>query len=219
METLSPEVEAGQAYFTPGNLRVYDAVVLGFNCRFVWKCPTPRILRMYDEHVSANHLDVGVGTGWFLDHCRFPASEPRLGLMDLNPNSLATTAARVARYHPKTYRRNVLEPIAFDDEPFDSIGMNYLLHCVPGAMRNKAVVFDHLGALLRPGGVLFGATLVTEGAPRSAASKALMRYYNWKRVFSNTEDSVHDLEAALRSRFPQTHVEVVGSAVLFSARK
>ncbi len=27
---------------------------------------------------------------------------------------------------------------------FDSIGLNFLLHCLPGTLREKAIVFDHL---------------------------------------------------------------------------
>ncbi len=43
---------------------------------------TRPFLTLYDQYVSANHLDIGVGTGYFLDHCRFPAANPRLALMD-----------------------------------------------------------------------------------------------------------------------------------------
>ena len=47
--------------------------------------------------------------------------------MDLNANALRFAADRIARYSPQTYRRNVLEPIAFDAPKFDSVGVNYLL--------------------------------------------------------------------------------------------
>jgi hypothetical protein len=114
-------------------------------------------LEHYNRHVSANHLDVGVGTGYFLDHCRFPSHTPRIALMDLNRNSLDFASRRIARYKPETYIRNVLEPIAIDALRFDSIGVNYLLHCLPGTMESKSVAFDHLKALMNPGAVLFGS--------------------------------------------------------------
>jgi hypothetical protein len=46
----------------------------------------------YDSNITANHLDVGVGTGYFLERearhqggrCQFSSSAPRIALMDLN---------------------------------------------------------------------------------------------------------------------------------------
>jgi hypothetical protein len=100
-EAISPEIEAGQAIYTRRTLALYDLVVLGASCRFVWKCPSRRMLGLYDRHVTANHLDVGVGTGYFLDRCRFPSPAPRNALLDLNAAALAYTAGRIARYRSK----------------------------------------------------------------------------------------------------------------------
>src|SRR5690349_19518201 len=99
------QVAAGQAVYSKSTLGVYDWVVLGISNRFIWKCPTPLLREHYHQHLSANHLDVGVGTGYFLDRCRFPTARPRVALMDLNPEALAFTARRIARYQPETYRR------------------------------------------------------------------------------------------------------------------
>jgi hypothetical protein len=217
--TASPEdIEAGQAVYTPRVLRLYDLLVLGLSNRFIWKCPAPRLLAHYDAHVTGNHLDVGVGTGYFLDHCRFPTASPRVALMDLNDNALRFAANRVARYAPQTYRRNVLEPIAFDAEPFDSIGVNYLLHCLPGSIAEKAIVFDNLTPLMRDGAVLFGSTLLQGGVTRSAAARRLMAFYNAKGVFSNERDDLDGLRRALEARFRDVSIEAVGCAALFSAR-
>lgn len=217
--TASPDaIDAGQAVYTPALLRLYDLLVLGLSNRFIWKCPTPRLLAHYDAHVTGNHLDVGVGTGYFLDHCRFPTASPRIALMDLNENALRFAANRVARHAPRTYRRNVLAPIAFEAAPFDSVGVNYLLHCLPGAIDEKAVLFDHLKPLMREGAVLFGSTLLQGGAPRSAAARRLMAFYNRKGVFSNDRDDLDGLRRALQSRFSDVSIEIVGCAALFSAR-
>jgi hypothetical protein len=213
----SPEdIEAGQAVYTPRVLRLYDLLVLGLSNRFIWKCPTPRLLAHYDAHVTGNHLDVGVGTGYFLDRCRFPAS-PRVALMDLNDNALRFAANRIARYAPKTYRRNVLEPIAFEAEPFDSIGVNYLLHCLPGSIAEKAILFDHLRPLMADGAILFGSTLLQCGVARTAAARRLMAFYNGKGVFSNARDDLDGLRSALEARFRDVSIETVGCAALFSA--
>lgn len=218
MSVTREQVEAGQAVYTRRSLPLYDLVVLGISNRFIWKCPTQRLEAHYNRHVSANHLDVGVGTGYFLDRCRFPANAPRVALMDLNGESLAHAAQRIARYRPEVYRRNVLEPIELDEEPFDSIGLNYLLHCLPGSIAEKSLVFDHLQPLLKPGARLFGATLLHGGVPRSALARRLMAIYNRQGIFANQADDLEGLRRELARRFSEVAVEVVGCAALFSAR-
>jgi hypothetical protein len=217
--TFTPEeVAAGQAIYTPKLLSIYDLLVLGLSNRFIWKCPTPRQLAHYDRHVSANHLDVGVGTGYYLDRCLFPVTAPRVALMDMNANSLDFAARRIARYKPETYVRNVLEEIPFEGERFDSVGLNYLLHCLPGDMSAKARCFDSLAQLMKPGATIFGATLLQGGVKRSAAARALMRFYNSKGVFSNTQDDLDTLGRELQKRFSDVSIDVVGCGAVFSAR-
>ena len=211
---------AGQAIYSRRTLALYDLVVLGLSNPLVWRCPTRRILALYDDHVSDAHLDVGVGTGWYLDHCRFPSKAPRVALLDLNADSLATAARRIARYRPETYRADVLRPLATTIPPFRSIALTYLLHCLPGPMAQKAATtLDHLAPLLRPDGAVFGATLLSVGVRRSRVARALMLAYNAKGVFSNEADSLEALRAALGSRFQEVRLEVVGCGALFVATK
>jgi 2-polyprenyl-3-methyl-5-hydroxy-6-metoxy-1,4-benzoquinol methylase len=214
----SKQVEAGQAVYTNRTLAVYDLVVLGISNRFIWKCPTRRLEEHYNQHISANHLDVGVGTGYFLDRCRFPSPQLRLALMDLNVDTLEFASKRIARYRPEKYRRNVLEPIALKAGKFDSVGINYLLHCLPGSIPSKAVAFDHLKALMNPNAVLFGSTLLSEGVTRNGLGKRLMDAYNKKGIFSNRNDHLDGLKEALNKRFRDVSVDVIGCAALFSGR-
>ena len=111
MAPTEQQVLAGQAVYTKPMLAAYDLLVLGVSNRFIWGCPTQRLLDHYNRHVTANHLDAGVGTGYFLDKCRFPSPAPRIALLDLNQNTLDFASRRIARYKPETYRRNVLEPL------------------------------------------------------------------------------------------------------------
>jgi hypothetical protein len=117
---MPDQVVDGQAVYTRRTLAVYNLVVLGISNRFVWKCPMPRLLAHCERHVSANHLDVGVGTGYFLGRFRFPALAPRIVLTDLNPNALAFACHRIARCRPSRYRRNVLDPVSIGGNGFDS---------------------------------------------------------------------------------------------------
>lgn len=218
MSVKTEQVDAGQAVYTKRTLAAYDFIVLGVSNRFLWKCPTQRLLDHYNKHVTANHLDVGVGTGYFLNRCQFPSPTPRVALMDLNSNTLEFASQRITRYKPATYRRNILEPISLDAEKFDSVGINYLLHCVPGSMESKSVAFDHLKAWMNPNAVLFGSTLLQGSVPRNWFAKRLMDAYNHKGIFSNQHDNLESLQRALSKRFRDVSVEVVGCAALFSGR-
>jgi SAM-dependent methyltransferase len=141
-----------------------------------------------------------------------------VALLDLNENSLDFTARRIARYRPERYQGNVLEPISLNSNKFDSIAVNYLLHCLPGTMETKAVALDHLRQWLNPGGVLFGSTLLTGGVERNRFARRLMEAYNKQGIFSNESDTLEGLEVALRQRFDDVQIEVVGCAALFSGR-
>ena len=218
MTVTTEQVEAGQAVYTKRTLAAYDFVVLGVSNRFLWKCPTQQLVDHYNKHVTANHLDVGVGTGYFLDRCQFPSSTPRVALMDLNSGTLEFASQRIARYKPETYHRNVLEPISFDGGKFDSVGMNYLLHCVPGSIESKSVAFDHLMAVMNPNAVLFGSTLLQGGVPRNWFAKRLMDAYNKRGIFSNQRDDLEGLKRALTKRLRDVSVEVTGCAALFAGR-
>ena len=120
MNVSEEQVRAGQAVYTRRSLRLYDFVVLGLTNHLIWNCPTQRLIEQYNKHISENHLDVGVGTGYFLDHCRFPSHTPRIALSDINRNSLDFAAQRIARRTPETYLRNVLEPVSITAVNFDS---------------------------------------------------------------------------------------------------
>ena len=218
MTITDKQVQAGQAVYSKSMLSLYDWLVLRFSNRLIWRCPSKHILALYDRHVTANHLDVGVGTGYFLDRCRFPTDRPRLGLMDLNRNCLNEAGSRVDRYQPEFYRANVLEPIAFEPACFDSMSMTYLLHCLPGTIQTKGAVFRHLKPFVNRGGVIFGATLLSDGVHRSWAAKRLMAFYNSKGIFTNDHDDLPGLRAMLSEHLTAVSVDVVGCAALFSGR-
>ena len=219
MPETKEQVDAGQAVYSKKTLAIYDLYVLGFSNRFVWKCPSKHILGLYDQYISGNHLDVGVGTGFFPDRCRFPVDNPRLALMDLNASSLAVTAERVSRYNPEIYRHNVLEPFEGEIRSFDSIGANYLLHCLPGTIDTKARIFKHFESFMNPGGVVFGSTILHDGVKRGMMAKKLMGIYNSKGIFSNTKDDLEGLKRNLDRYFSRTVVVTIGSVAMFACWK
>ncbi len=210
------QIHAGQAVYSPLVLHAYDWFVLGFSNHLLWRCPTRGLLRLYDRNVSARHLDIGVGTGYYLDKATWPTPSPAITLLDLNANSLAAAAHRIRRYAPRSVVANALDPLPPLGR-FDSVGLCYLFHCVPGSMSEKAVVLDHLQPLLTPHARIFGATIVQGNAPRSRAAQALMNLYNRKGIFANSHDSAQELEAQLRRRFRDVEIRMLGTVAVFEA--
>lgn len=209
---------AGQAVYTPGFLRFYDTVVLRFNGGLLWRCPPSRLVRLYDENVSSPHLDIGVGSGYLLDKCRYPMPSPDITLMDLNPNSLESAGARISRYAPKKHEGNALEPFDLPPASFQSVGLNWLLHCLPGNIASKSVVFDHCKAVLAPGGVVFGSTVLNGGVRHTPQSRWMQKTLNDKGTFGNLDDDLDGLARELESRFERPSLRVKGTVALFSAR-
>src|SRR5579872_5657388 len=162
MPVVEKPVESTPVVFNQRMLKYYDRL-LEFTCNRVWHCPISRTLELYERHLSSNHLEVGVGTGYFLDHSHLPGFQPRLALLDLSPDCLTRTATRLSRYAPEVYRADALALIELDVRRFDSIAMNYVLHCMPGALPEKGIAFANLKPLLNASGALFGSTVLRHG--------------------------------------------------------
>jgi SAM-dependent methyltransferase len=210
------DVEAGQRVYSRLVLRGYDLAVLGFSNRFAWRCRSATMLERYDRNAGRRHLDIGVGTGWYLDRCTWPDGRPEITLLDLNENSLSVAARRIARYAPRTVRANVLETLPLGDDRFDSASANYLLHCVPGPIESKAAALaGNVRPYLAPDGVLFGSTILGRGVAHTWIGRRLMKVYNAKGIFSNADDDEQGLERGLRAAFADVEIDVVGTVALF----
>ncbi len=210
-------IAAAHAIYTPFMLSFYDRLVHGLSNRFAWRCPTERLLDLYRNSLSSRHLEAGVGTGFFIDRAN-PAGFDELTLLDINRHCLARSAQRLARYHPLLCETNLLAPIASELEPADSIGLTYVLHCLPGSMADKLKAIDHLQPVMRKGTVLFGATILGRFIEPNAAARSLLRLYNAKGVFNNLDDDLPGLADGLKARFGKVEIETIGCVALFRAR-
>ena len=218
MTVNSQKAWDGTRWYTNAFLRIYDWFALGLHCRFIWGCNSKNIIDFYSKHISGNHLDVGTGTGYFLDKCRFPVENPRLTLVDLNPRSLDMARKRLLRYHPTAYRRDILQPFGIGDSGFDSISITHLLHCLPGYMDNKGIVFQNLKPLLNPGGVLFGCTFI-QGVPgEKLVASVLFEVANRLGFMSNRNDDISGLSRQIEKHFTEYSVEITGCEAFFRAR-
>ena len=213
------QLRAAEAAYTRHTLKLYDPVVHLISNHLLWRCPTRRLIEQYNKNLSPWHLDVGVGTGYLLDKARFPVVSPEITLLDLNKTCLEVAAARLARYKPRTVHANIFEPLSPDIGLFSSISMSYLLHCLPGSIGSKSIVFDRLRSVMAQDAVVFGATIFQRGVRMSKPAAMLMEFYNRKRIMSNRDDWPEDLERALMRRFAVVEVELHGMVALFEASK
>jgi len=214
----SEQIEKGHSVYSKRVLKIYDLLVFGISSRLLWRCSNNTFLEHYNSHITTNHLDVGVGTGYLIDNSKLGDADARIGLMDLNQDCLDVTGERLKRYRIEKYRHNVLEPLKKDVDSFDSIGLFNLIHCVPGNLQEKGCLFSNLKSHLTKDGVIFGSTVLGLPDTKSLFTKLVMRFYSKKGVFNNLTDTAADLEVELKKRFHMVDVKVVGNVALFSAR-
>jgi hypothetical protein len=198
-------------------LSLYDLLVHGLSNRIAWRCPTERLLDLYRNNLLPDHLEAGVGTGFFLDRAGDERID-RLVLLDINRHCLDRARKRLARFEPELHEANLLAPLKLDARPFASVGLTYVLHCLPGRMSEKLVVVDHLRPLMQQDAVLFGATILGGGVAPNAAARTLLGLYNAKGVFNNREDDLDSLADGLRRHFGQVEIELQGLVALFRAK-
>jgi hypothetical protein len=209
-------IEKAHAIYTPSMLTIYDLLVHGLSNHLAWRCPTRRITDLYRANLSSNHLEAGVGTGYFLDKTG-DARLGRLVLLDINRHCLDRAGIRLARFKPELHQVNLLAPITLDLAPFASVGLTYVLHCLPGRMSEKLAAVDHFLPLMQKGAVLFGATILGRGIEPNLAARTLLDLYNAKGVFNNREDDLDALADGLKARFDEVQIESRGCVALFRA--
>jgi hypothetical protein len=217
MHATQPRPDSIKAYSKIG-LRLYDPLIVNVVAPHVWGCSPEVLVDHYREHVTSNHADIGVGTGYFLDRCGFGSANPRLALIDLQPNCLAYTAHRLSRYRPHTYVRDVLRPMGeIAGGPFDSIALGGIIHCLAGDLTQKSKVFDTIAPLTKAGTRIFGYTLVHDGVQDRFRRVLVHPLLNGLRVIDNKNDHLSDLRRELDARFINCQVELIGGMALFSA--
>ena len=204
----------GQKTYTKKSLFFYNFRVLFFNNTFVWKCSTKKLLDQFKKYTSRNHLDIGVGTGFYLDKVRKKIIN--IDLMDLNNNCLNQVSQVLKDKTPNVYKIDILKDISSSFySKYDSISFNYLIHCLPDN-GNKDLVFKNVAKMLKQEGVAFGATVIND-YKNDLAIKVSKKYNNIGK-FDNKNDTYLKIEGYLQSSFKDYTIEQVGSVCLFSMR-
>jgi SAM-dependent methyltransferase len=206
----------GQSEYTPPLLRLYDPLVLGPIARFVWRCPTTRLVDGYRRHIRHRHLDVGPGTGYFLERSGLPDGS-RVTILDPNTNVLDHASRRLRHLEVTAVEADVLKPLPVDG-PFDSAALHLVIHCLPGPLSRKADAVANVAAVLTPTGVLFGASVLGTTGPQTWLSRGVLSAFNRRGAFDNLDDTEDGLHGILAASFEHVELETVGSIAIFAAR-
>ena len=207
---------AGQRDYNRVLLNAYDPLVLGPIARFVWRCPTSGLVERYRRHIREPHLDVGPGTGYFLEHSGLPAGS-RVTILDPNPTVLRHVSGRLRDFEVTAVEADVLKPLPVTG-PYESAALNLVIHCLPAPLERKARAVANVAAVLAPTGVLFGASVLGRSGRHNRAARAFLWAFNRQGGFDNLDDSVDGLREILAASFEQVELETIGSAALFVAR-
>lgn len=212
------DVHRGARIYSKTVLSFYDLLVVRLSNTFAWRCPSQRMLQQYNELMGLRHLDVGPGTGWYLAHAQLP-QDAEITLMDLNDNSLDAASARLPQITQHRVVADVLQPMSDQIGSFQSIGINYLLHCLPGTWAEKSLAIQHLSTHLSQDGVLFGGTILGSGVEHNLAGRSLMKLYNRLGIFHNAHDDVAGLQKVLEQQFELVQVDVIETVAVFRAAR
>jgi SAM-dependent methyltransferase len=205
----------GQSDYTRPLLKVYDPWVLGFAARFIWRCPTTRLVKGYRQHIRDRHLDVGPGTGYFIERSGLPDGS-RVTILDPNANVLDHASRRLRHLDVTAVEADVLKPLPVDG-PFDSAALHLVIHCLPGPFPRKAAAVANVAAVLAPTGVLFGASVLGTSGPQTWLSRRVLAAFNRRGAFDNLDDTEDGLGEILAASSEHVELETVGSVAIFAA--
>jgi SAM-dependent methyltransferase len=205
----------GQSDYSRLLLNVYDPLVLGFVSWFVWRCPTSRLVEGFRKHIRGRHLDVGPGTGYFLERSGLPEGS-RVTILDPNRNVLDHASRRLRHLDITAVEADVLKPLPVDG-PFESAALHLVIHCLPGPLSRKARAVANVAAVLAPTGVLFGASVLGTSGAHTWLARRMLRAFNRRGAFGNLEDTEEGLRDILGASFERVELETVGSIAIFAA--
>ena len=214
MERDDPAYE-GQREYTPLFLKIYDPLILGFFTPVVWRCPTTRLVEGYQRHLGHRHLDVGPGTGYFLERAGMPDGSP-VTLLDPNVHVLDHASRRLQRLDITTIEADVCKSLPVHG-PFDSAALNGVLHCLPGPLPHKAAAVANVAAVLAPTGVLFGASILGPSGRHTWLSRRILDANNRRGTFDNLGDTEEGIREILEASFERVELETVSSMAIFAA--
>jgi SAM-dependent methyltransferase len=202
--------------YTRRFMAIYDHLILGLYLRWVWRCPRPVLADHDRAHTGRRHLDVGPGTGYYLDVADLSPGTA-ITLLDPNPEVLVHAARRLVAHTPTTVHADACEPLPITG-PFESAALNLVLHCIAGTDR-KAAAIRHVAATLHEGGVLFGASVLGAPEVHGRLGRTAITTLNRRGIFTNLDDTEEALKCLLHDAFAHVALVRVGAVAIFAVRQ
>ncbi|KAL8697309.1 MAG: hypothetical protein Q9224_002381 [Gallowayella concinna] len=206
-------------------LTIYDWWVLGIVSTYAWACSVPKYtLPWFQQNLrKGQHLDIGVGTGYYL--AKSDLTGVQVTLADLNQDALDATKNRLAgegkvkAEETRTLLHDITRPLPDSCPKFNSMSLYYLLHCMPGPVPAKTAVFSHLKHNLTADGVISGASILGKDVRHNLFGRVIMGFGNWNGMFDNRADNAAEFDEALREHFYEVETQVRGAIFLWKASK
>ena len=205
----------GQADYSRLLLDLYDPIVIRYVSRVVWRISGEPLIDLYRANIRDGHLDVGPGTGYFIDHSGLPDGS-HVTIVDPNTNVLRHASRRLRRLDVTAVEADVLKPLPVAG-PFASAALSLVIHCLPGPLSRKATAVANVAAVLVPTGVLFGASVLGRSGPHTRLARAVLRAFNRRGAFDNLDDSEEGLREILDASFRDVELKTEGSVAFFTA--
>ena len=223
--TSEASARGAAVYSQTWMLAVYDWWVLGIVSTYAWACSVPQItLPWFRSNMrKGQHLDIGVGTGYYL--AKTDLSGVQVTLADLNQDSLDATKSRlvdegkVKAEETQCLLHDISRPLPSSCPRFNSMSLYYLLHCLPGPVPAKTAIFSHLKHNLTADGVMSGATILGNDVRHNLFGRIIMAIGKWNGMFDNQADNADDFDEALRKHFYDVETRVQGAIFLWKASK
>ena len=183
MERTDPAYK-GQSGYNPALLAIYDVWVLKFMAPRVWRCPIPAGVSLYRQYMGRRHLDVGPGTGYFIEQAA-PSFDSQITLLDPNSHVLKHVSKRLAAWAPAVVEADVMKPLPVEGQ-YDSAALSFVLHCLRGPMSNKATAIRNIADVLIADGVLFGGTVLGRQESHTRSARAFLWAFNKEGGFDKS---------------------------------
>ena len=198
------------------NIQKYDKIVNDINCEKVWKCSQKHIIKNYNSNITPQHIEIGPGTGYFLKKENLDVSLNKLTLIDVNSKILNYSKSNLKCDYSNI---DVITHDLFTSEiprdiPFTSVGINYVLHCVPGNLQTKLdKLISNLGNNTYN---LFGASVVCDPLHMNPIAEYELMFLNACGIFNNNNDTYEELNEYLNNRNLKFSLEKQGYVAIFS---
>lgn len=201
--------------FVSSGIKFYDFLVNDINCNYVWRCNKSNIFNLYKNNIKLNHLEIGPGSGYFLMQ-NYNLKIRNLYLMDINQpilneskNNLKSKYSNIQVINHDIFKK----PIKIEN--LESVGINYVLHCVPGNLEYK---FENLLKNLPINVNIFGATVINNSDKQTYLSKTELYFLNNRGIFNNHQDYSEDfLNFMINQKLNFTH-QIVGNVLIFEIK-